>query len=140
MNGHTQSGGHWNAALGVVVTSSDFLGSSGLWSESRAGMAVGALFIMRYSLHKRNGAAMTCLRHQRKQADGDGGGIRFRSFTSFQRGYATTATYLESVQNCSVVSYAAVQVAETTTNTATLLCPRAAGGRSNVLRVCALVR
>jgi hypothetical protein len=140
MNGHTQSGGHWNAALGLVVTTSDFLGSSGPWSKSGAGVVVGALFIMRYSLHKRNGAAMTCLRHQRKQADGDGGGIRFRSFTSFQRGYATTATYLESVQNCSVVRDRGSKSQRQSTEDCYAALPRAGGVRPNVARACALVR
>jgi hypothetical protein len=30
MNGHTQSGDHWNVALGLVVRNSDFLGSLGV--------------------------------------------------------------------------------------------------------------
>src|ERR1700722_5728475 len=38
MNGHKQSGGHWNTALGLRVWTCNFLSlSSGLWSDSRDG-------------------------------------------------------------------------------------------------------
>jgi hypothetical protein len=47
VNGHTQSGGHWNVAFGLVVRSSGFLDSLGCWSESGEGTADGALLIMR---------------------------------------------------------------------------------------------
>jgi hypothetical protein len=46
MNGHRQSGGHWNVALGLAVRSSDFLGSLGCWSGSGEGSVNGTLFFM----------------------------------------------------------------------------------------------
>jgi hypothetical protein len=46
MNGHRQSGGHWNVALGLAVRSSDFLGSLGRWSGSGEGSVNRTLFFI----------------------------------------------------------------------------------------------
>jgi hypothetical protein len=46
MNGHRQSGGHWNVALDLAVRSSDFLGSLGCWSGSGEGSVNGTLFFI----------------------------------------------------------------------------------------------
>ena len=46
MNGHRQSGGHWNVALGLAIRSSEFLGSLGCWSGSGEGSVNGTLFFM----------------------------------------------------------------------------------------------
>jgi hypothetical protein len=45
MNGHAQSGGHWNAAFGLVTRSSGGLGPPQWWSRSGNGSAKGILFI-----------------------------------------------------------------------------------------------
>jgi hypothetical protein len=70
MKGQTQSGGHWNAALGLLVRGSDLRGSSGCWSESGEGSVTGILSIMVIPLRiKRWRTESLGLRHQRKQAD-----------------------------------------------------------------------
>jgi hypothetical protein len=71
-NGHRQSGGHWNAALGLVVRGSTLVGSVERWSGSAAGTLAGVLFIWlillpgkRLSSEKRGGASLLPrLRHQ----------------------------------------------------------------------------
>src|SRR6266436_5688956 len=45
MNGHAQSGGHWNAAFGLVTKSSGGLGPPQWWSRPGDGSAKGILFI-----------------------------------------------------------------------------------------------
>jgi hypothetical protein len=47
MNGHTQSGGHWNAAFRVITSRSDGFGTSQQSSRSGDGSAKGILFIKR---------------------------------------------------------------------------------------------
>jgi hypothetical protein len=46
MNGHAQSGGHWNAAFRVITRSSDGFGTSQGSSRSGDGSARGIRFIM----------------------------------------------------------------------------------------------
>jgi len=78
VNGHTQSGGYWNVALGLVARSSGFLGSLGRWSGSDEGTADGALLIMRDIPPMRNekqwrSKFSSAAPPGRKQADDDGG-------------------------------------------------------------------
>ena len=68
MNGHTQSGGHWNVALGLL-RNSGFLGSSGGRSESGEVATGGVLLIMcDISSKKESGAAIPVKpRHNRSR-------------------------------------------------------------------------
>lgn len=82
MNGHRQSGGHWNVALGLVVRSSDGLGSSGCWSGSGEGSPNGTLFIMRDTPPQRAGGAEFALAAPLGELANKWGKGRIGSFTS----------------------------------------------------------
>ena len=51
MNGHTQSGGHWNAAFWMMTTGSGDVGTPQWSSRSVDGSANGILYIMESILH-----------------------------------------------------------------------------------------
>src|ERR1017187_4293000 len=67
MNGHAQSGGHWNAAFGLLARTSDNVGSPQWSSRSGDGSANGILYIMDMAPSLKSVAQRLWLRHQRNR-------------------------------------------------------------------------
>jgi hypothetical protein len=103
VNGHTQSGGHWNVALGLVARSSGFLASFGRWSGSSEGTADGALLIMRHPSNERKVAQQFPLAAPpgRKQADDDGGPHLFLHIPRPHEGITMTSERLFKIAHFS---------------------------------------
>jgi hypothetical protein len=70
MNGHRQSGGHWNAAFGLVRVGSGGLGTSVICSGSGSEAAKCTLFTM--GAYKSVAQRSISLRHQDEHADSGG--------------------------------------------------------------------
>src|ERR1700722_4775489 len=83
MNGHTQSGGHWNAAFWMMTTGSGDVGTPQWSSRSVDGSASGILYIWKASSNPLIAwRRVPWLCHQKEEA-GDGEGVKCtRSFTS----------------------------------------------------------
>jgi hypothetical protein len=80
VNGHRQSGGHWNAAFGLLAMSSDDVGSPQWSSRSGDGSTNGILRIMGNALPTA-WRSVPSLRHQQERAV-DGEGAASVSFTT----------------------------------------------------------
>ena len=80
MNGHTQSGGHWNAAFGLLARTSGNVGSSWRSSRSGDGSANGIRYIME-SILVTEWRSVPWLRHQQEEVAMRDGHTRFLHFS-----------------------------------------------------------
>jgi hypothetical protein len=98
MNGPTQSGGHWNAAFGLLARTSDDVGSPSWSSRSVDGSANGILYTMESILRQRGAASHGCATNRKRRAMGVAAPVPSLSYNSFEfRVFA----YGLSVQDCS---------------------------------------
>src|SRR5450755_4933076 len=103
MNGHIQSGGHWNAAFWMMTTGSGDVGTPQWSSRSVDGSANGILYIMESILQERGAASLGCATNRKRRAMGREPHLflhfflRFADFIAFAR--------RQSAHNCTISKY-----------------------------------